>query len=94
MLELTSPTDLIECLQENPQERTIGAFDFDGHEGLAVSEVSLDADGFPRAKVIARVLERSPAHALLEETKNGNGLDGLCFNAHRHDWSLTESLPA
>lgn len=94
MLELTCPTDLLECLQENPQERTIGAFDFDGHEGLAVSEVSLDANGFPRAKVIARVLEKSPAHALLEETKAGQPLEGLQFNAARLDWSLTEPATA
>lgn len=89
MLDIATPHDLLTCLEENPAERSVGAFEFEGQEGLALYEASIDTDGFPRVKVIARVLENTAAHALLASLQQSSPIEGLRYDANRRDWSLS-----
>lgn len=88
MLDLTTPHDLFSCLEENPTERSVGAFEFEGQEGLALYETNVDTDGLPRVKVIARVLENTSAQDLLVSIQRQGPIDGLGYHADRRDWSL------
>jgi hypothetical protein len=88
MLTLTTCKDMLQLLEENAAERTIGRFLFDGEEGLALSETSIDGEGFPRVKVLARVLEGSSADQALYVSQHGDGHAGIVFNPARHEWGL------
>jgi len=88
MLTLTTCKDMLELLQENAAERTIGRFVFDGEEGLALIETSLDGEGFPRVKVLARVAEGSSADQSLYVSQHSDGHAGIVFNPNRHEWGL------